>query len=106
MRQEDDRTGLGTDASVSRRLRFWLRKMKKCLPMKCLPHYRPLRSLHRAVASSKRLIDHARAVIETAQRSAKQRPLWAARRLNQASHLLMDAADLIHRATDAALEAN
>jgi hypothetical protein len=109
MRQADDRTAPGSDASASRRLKFWLRKMKKCLPMKYmkyLPWYRPLRTLHRAVASSKRLIDHARGVIEAAQRSARQRPLWAARRLNQASHLLMDAADLIHRATDAALEVN
>lgn len=95
-----DRDDFQTNAIFSRRLRYWLR-----LAWKCAPWFRPLRTMHRAVDSSKRLISRAHAVIEASRSSAKQRPLWTARQLNQASRLLMDAADQLYRATDAMLEA-
>ena len=94
MTNADRRTDLGAGAIFSRSPRFWLRAMRKCLPW-----FRPLRGMHKAVDSSRRLIDRARAVIEASPVSAAQRPLWNARRLNQASHWLMEAADLLHRAT-------
>jgi hypothetical protein len=96
----DDRDDLQTNAIFSRRERFWLR-----LARKCMPWFRPMRTMHKAIDSSKRLIHRAQAVIEASRSSAKQRPLRTARRLHQASRWLMDAADQLHRATDAMLEA-
>ena len=89
-----------TTAIFSRPERFWLRAARKCLAW-----YGPLRSLHRGVKSSQRLISSARTAIAAARTLGKSRPLWAARQLHRASRLLVDAADLLGRATDAMLEA-
>jgi len=89
-----------TTAIFSRPERFWLREARKWLPW-----FRPLRSLHRAVGSSQRLIFSARAAIGAARAMGKRRPLWAARQLQRASRRLIDAADLLDRATYAMLEA-
>src|ERR1700756_4986609 len=85
-----------TNAIFSRPVRFWLRAMRKCLPW-----YGPLRNMHRAIDSSKRLIHSASAVIRASRSFGSLRPLWNARRLNQAARWLMDAADQLQRATDA-----
>jgi hypothetical protein len=90
-----------TTAIFSRPERFWLRAARKCLAW-----YGPLRSLHRAVRSSERLISSARTAIAAARAMGKRRPLWAARQLQCASRWLIDAADLLHRATYAMQEAN
>jgi hypothetical protein len=96
----DDRDDLQTNAIFSRPERFWLR-----LARKCLPWFRPLRTMHKAVDSSKRLIHRAHAAIEFSRVSARQRPLRTARQLHQAARWLMDAADQLDRATYAMLEA-
>jgi hypothetical protein len=96
----DSRPDLETNAIFSRPERFWLRLMRKCLPW-----FRPLRTMHKAIDSSKRQIDRARAAIEASRSFGARRPLWAARRLHQASRWLMDAADQLYRASDAMLEA-
>ena len=90
-----------TAAIFSRPARFWLREARKWLPW-----FQPLRNLHRAVRSSQRLISLARTAIAAARAMGKRRPLWAARQLQRASRWLMDAADLLDRATYAMQEVN
>jgi len=91
---------LRSNAIFSRRFRYWLR-----LAWKCAPWFRPLRSMHRAVDSSRRRIASAGAAIRASRTFGARRQLWNARRLNQAARWLVEAADHIHRATDAMLEA-
>jgi hypothetical protein len=88
------------DAIFSRQVSLCLRAMGIRLP-----GYEPLRSMHRDLVCSRLLIDSARVAIANSRSFCASDPLGNAERLNRAAHSLMEAADLIHRATDAMLEA-
>ncbi len=96
----DDLPDLGTEAIFSRQVSLCLRVMGIRLP-----GYEPLRSMHRDIDCSRLLIDSARVAIENSRSFGASDPLGNAERLNRAAHSLMEAADLIHRATYAMLEA-
>jgi hypothetical protein len=96
----DDRKDLGTDAIFSRQVSLCLRAMGTTLP-----GYEPLRRMHQDVACSRLLIDSARLAIESSRSFGASNPRGNAERLNRAAHSLMEAADLIDRATYAMQEA-
>jgi hypothetical protein len=97
----DDRNDLGTDAIFSREAGLCLRAMGVSLP-----GYEPLRRMRRDIDRSIFLIDSARVAIDYARSFGASDPLWSAEQLNRAAHSVMEAADLIHRATYAMQEAS
>jgi hypothetical protein len=97
----DDRDDLRTDAIFSREVGFCLRAMGFSLP-----GFEPMRRMRRDIDCSTRLIDSARVTIDFSRRFAESDPLWSTEQLNRAAHSLMEAADLIHRATYAMQEAS
>ena len=101
MTNADDRDDLGTDAIFSREVGFCLRAMGFSLP-----GFEPMRRMRRDIDCSTRLTDSARVAIEYARRFAESDALWSTEQLNRAAHSLMEAADLIHRATYAMQEAS
>jgi hypothetical protein len=90
----DGRNGLGTDAIFSREAGLCLRAMGVSLP-----GFEPMRRMRRDIDCSILLIDSARVAIDYSRRFGVSDPLWSAEQLNRAAHSLMEAADLIDRAT-------
>ncbi|HXH40416.1 MAG TPA: hypothetical protein VNN08_17430 [Thermoanaerobaculia bacterium] len=68
-----------------------------------VPGHEPMR---RDIRCSRLLIYSARIAIENSQSLGASDQLWNAEQLNRAAHSLMEAADLIHRATYSMQEAN
>jgi hypothetical protein len=97
----DDRNDLGTDAMFSREAGLCLRAMGVSLP-----GFEPMRRMRRDIDCSILLIDSARVAIDYSRSFAASDPLGSAEQLNRAAHSLMEAADLIHCATYAMLEAS